>query len=247
MNNPNEIPPEELERIERYLSGNMDEKELHDFKQSLESDVQLQHNTREIQLLLAVIDESGVEEKLNEFNSELNTNAPLIAPLRKITIFKKFLIAASVLAIVSFSYWLFFYRGNQDEKLYSKYYSPDPGLSTVMGHPADYDFEKAMVEYKDGEYAKAFDTWSLLLKQRPASDTLIYFVAMAAQGQQKDSLAINRLRQIVSNPNSTFYKDANWYLGLLYVKKGEPEKAINYIKQSADPRRTDLINDINNK
>ena len=99
------------------------------------------------------------------------------------------MIAASVVAIVSFSYWMFFYKGNRDEKLYSKYYITDPGLATVMGNSPDYDFEKAMVEYKNGDYGKAFKTWNALLKQKPSDDTIIYFVAMAAQAQHKDSIA----------------------------------------------------------
>ena len=247
MNNPNEIPPEEFERIEKYLTQNMDEKELYDFKQSLAADSKLRGATEEVQLLLTGIQESTLEEKLKEFHKEINANTAGVAPVKIMTVFKKFLIAASVLAIISFSYWIFFYNGNRNEKLYSKYYTADPGLATLMGNSSDYDFEKAMVEYKNGEYAKAFDTWNILLKERPASDTLIYFVAMAAQAQHKDSIAINRLLQVVSNTNSTFYKDANWYLGLLYLKKGEPQKAIPYIQQSAYPKSEGLVNDINNK
>ncbi len=114
-----------------------------------------------------------------------------------------------------------------------------------MGNSTDYDFEKAMVEYKNGEYEKAFTAWNILLKQRPENDTLIYFTGVAAQAQEKDSIAINRLQQVVNNSKSTFYKDANWYLGLLYLKQGEPQKAISYIQQSGYPKSKDLINDIN--
>lgn len=245
MNNPKEIPPEEFERIERYLTQDMDEKELHDFKQSLAVDAQLKSNTEEIQLLLTGIQESALEEKLKEFHKEINAAATTPAPVRRITFFKKFLVAASVLAIISFSWLMLFYNDNQNKKLYSKYYTADPGLATVMGNSSDYDFEKAMVEYKNGEYAKAFNTWNILLKQRPASDTLIYFVAVAAQAQHNDSVAINRLQQVVSNTNSTFYKDAAWYLGLLYLKKGDTQKAVTHIQQSGYPKSKDLINDIN--
>ncbi len=245
MDNINEIPPEEFERIERYLTHNMDEKELHDFKQSLVDDEQLRRNTEEIQLLLTGIQESAIEEKLKEFHKEITATAPVSAPVRKITFLKKILIAASVLAIACFSYWAFFYQGNQNERLYSKYYTADPGLATVMGNSPDYDFEKAMVEYKNGEYEKAFNAWNILLKQQPENDTLIYFTGVAAQAQKMDSVALNRLQQVVSNSKSAFYRDANWYLGLLYLKQGETKKAISYIQQSGYPKGEDLINDIN--
>ncbi len=89
MDNINEIPPEEFERIERYLTHNMDEKELHDFKQSLVDDEQLRRNTEEIQLLLTGIQESAIEEKLKEFHKEITATAPVSAPVRKMTFFKE--------------------------------------------------------------------------------------------------------------------------------------------------------------
>ncbi len=90
-----------------------------------------------------------------------------------------------------------------------------------------------MVEYKNGEYAKHWKTWSALLKQNPGNDTLIYFIGAASQAKGDDDRAIENLQQVAADSSSFFYKDACWYLGLSYLKKGDTKRAAEYIERSA--------------
>ena len=89
-------------------------------------------------------------------------------------------------------------------------------------------------------------TW-FVFQNRDQNDTLIYFIAAANQAKGNQDIAIENLQQIVLNKESAFYKDACWYLGLAYLKKGETAEAINYIKKSEYPKAEVIIQAINKK
>lgn len=243
LNHNNDISPEELERIERFLSNEMPQDEANAFAQSLNTDAQLREKTEEVRLLLLGINEVALEEQMQDFHKDI-ISAPVIkSTARVIPLSRKLLVAASVLVVVALSLWLVLQ--NKQEDLYSKYYTPDPGLATVMSGSSNYDFEKAMVEYKNGEYAKALDAWNGLLKEKPGNDTLIYFIGVASQANKDSNAAFDNLKRIAANVNSAFYKDACWYLGLMYLKIGDKKEAVKYIEMSGHAQSAEIIKAIN--
>jgi tetratricopeptide (TPR) repeat protein len=237
------ISPEEWEKIERFLTGSMSEAEATEFSRLIETDKDLSEKVDEIKIMLLGISEGPLQEKLQSFHSELVSVRP--AKARVVPLARKWLVAASLLAIVGLSVWFLLQNRNTNKKIYSKYYTPDPGLATVMSANSNYEFEKAMVEYKNGEYEKALGAWTRLLKEKPGNDTLLYFLAVAYQASEKEDLALENFRKAVVDTNSIFYKDACWYLGLSYLKKGDKQQAIHYIQASEHPQKDAIINAIN--
>ena len=246
MKYTNNIVPEELERIERFLTNEMQEDEAKAFERELKENVHLQEKMEEIKLLLLGISESSLEEKLKTFHTEIEPATGSKKNTRAIPLFRTLLIAASLLVVV-LSLWWFLQKESNNEKLYSKYYTPDPGLATVMSSSSNYNFDKAMVEYKNGEYDKAIATWKSLLKEKPGNDTLIYFIGAAYEAKKDYAHAIENLEQITNNTESVFYKDACWYLGLSYLKKGETNQAIEYLRKSDHPNSEAILKIINKK
>ena len=74
--------------------------------------------------------------------------------------------------------------------------------------------------------------------------TLHYFIGSALQAKKDYTAAKDKLQIVVNNPSSVFYKDACWYLGLLYSREGDKEQAISYLEQSGHPQSAELINRI---
>ena len=237
MRYADDISPEELERIERFLNNEMDAAESAAFAAALKNDASLRDKTEEVKLLLLGVKEAAVKEKLKDYHTEIKPAAktPVLS-------MKRWLVAASVIIVAGVAAWFFLVnKTDADKKLYSKYYTPDPGLATVMSSSSNYDFEKAMVEYKNGDYNKALATWKQLLTQKEDNDTLIYFVGAASQAAGKEEEAIAQLQKIAGNPNSAFYNDACWYLGLCYIKKGDKAQAKTYLEKSGFPKAAELI------
>ena len=242
MKYTNNIPPEEWERIESYLDQQMEESEVAAFINELNTNEALRRNTEEIRLLRLGIQEGELKQRLKQFHKQLQP------PKKEKPVFfmKKLAIAASLIIVFGSALWLLFLSpGNKNKKLYGRYYTPDPGLATVMSNTANnYEFEKAMVEYKNKEYKKALASWESLLSQKKNNDTIIYFIGAAKQASGKEEEAIAYLQQIADNTNSAFNKDACWYLGLCFIKKSDQPKAIHYLEKSGYPKAPGLINAI---
>lgn len=244
MNYSNNISTEELETIERYLSGSMPADEAMAFEAQLEDDMELREKTEEIKALLVGIGEESLSAQLDNFHTEISAENKASATI--VPMMRKLLMAASIVALAFVTVWWFSTRKTDNDALYANLYSPDPGLATVMGSSKEYDFDKAMVEYKNGEYAKAIEAWTSLLKSNSKSDTLHYFLGAAYQATNNPD-AIKHLELVAADASSAFYKDASWYLGLYYLKSGHKEKALDYIVRSGHPKSAEAIKAINKK
>ena len=247
------MTPEALEKIENYLLGAMSEKEATQFENELQDSPALRNQVAEMKALILGIQETSVKEQMQQFHSSMQqpaghditkkTGKTIPLPFKK-----TFLMAASILFIICIGTLWYLQSGSSHQKLYSNYYRPDPGLMTVMsGAASDYDFEKAMVEYKAGEYDKALAAWKLKLKNSPVNDTLWYFIGAAYQAQEQFDSAKKYLQAVARNPKSIFQKEASWYLGLIYLQQGDKEQAIQFINQSEHHQKEKFINAIEPK
>jgi tetratricopeptide (TPR) repeat protein len=243
MKHAYDIPADELELIEDYLRDEMSPAQSVWFKEKMSTDSDWFKKINEVKLVQTGITELSLQNRLDSFHDEIKSSPAKTSPvLRMIT---RWAVAASVLIIISVSFWLLTTGKDQEEKLYSRYFKPDPGLMTAMGSTDNYIFEKGMVEYKNEEYRKAIETWDTLFAKSPANDTLQYFMGAAQQASGNDEQAKKHLQVIASKNDSPFFHDACWYLGILLLKQKQTTEATRYIKQSNYPEAVKLLSDIN--
>lgn len=233
-----EITSEELAYIEHYLQQEMTEEERAFFLQKMESEAGFKEKVKDVQLMLLAIAETGVEEKMEEFHQRLAS--PVIRQSKTIRL-RYFAVAASVAIIVSLGVWFLLINNDTKKDLYAGYYKPDPGLMTVMGSTDNYVFEKAMVSYRNGEYRDAINSWKEQSAGNPSSDTLAYFLGAAYQAAGITDSAKIYLGKIAAQTESSFYKDANWYMALLYLKTNNRAEALSHLKLSANSKTQELI------
>ena len=117
--------------------------------------------------------------------------------------------------------------------MFLEYFSPDPGLPTVMGNNDNYPFYEAMVDYKEGNYDVAIKKWRGLLVSKPNNDTLNYFLGVAHLANDDSKSAIPYLEKIDVS-ESFFGKDAKHYLGLAHLKSGDIEKAKALLEKDSE-------------
>jgi tetratricopeptide (TPR) repeat protein len=241
-----DISPEELEQIDRFINQEMSEEEAVSFRQLLLSNRTLQQKVEEVKNLSTGIAEAVLKNSLDKYHQELPPK-PAIKKMGKwVPMRAAAWIAASVVFALILGWWLFI-KPTKSEELYSRYYKPDPGLMTTMGISDNYVFEKAMVEYKNGDYDKAIEGWNSLLALHPSSDTLHYFLGEAWQASKHFENAIPHLQKVLSKGDSPFYQDASWYLGLIYLRQQETEKARDLLQRSARPESRQLLEALNSK
>lgn len=231
-----------MEEIERYLLHQMPPEEAAAFAQKLSLDAALQRSVAEMQVLLLGIQETTLAAKLDGFHE--STQKEQFAGAKKsakIFSFKRLLIAAIVIGIVVLGAWAALFNKSETDNLFAQYFKPDSGLVTAMSGTPDYAFDRAMVDYKTGNYNAAIDAWSSLQKKGPATDTLLYFLGAAHLAANDAGRAIGYLQRVATAPAGAFYYDAAWYLGLAYLKQKNTKEAIVFIRKSNHPQKYALL------
>lgn len=226
-----EINQELFERIDRYLSGDMDAGTRQVFETEMSVDPELLDEVNLHRRLMAAVEMAGFVND-TEKSPGINIKRPFSKRPRT------WLYAAAIIAVIAISYmgWHLL-KANDDEKadLYATYFFPDPGLPVAMGiDSATYLFNEGMVSYKEENYSKALETWNALPSSAVGSDTLHYFMAMAQLNAGDLTHAAKKLDTLVAMGHTVFHKRAVWYLALIRVKEKDYQAAVPLLEQLHD-------------
>ncbi len=243
-NKNNDISQELLEAIERYLNGTMDLKERKDFDDYLKIDSDFRAQVEDVKTMLTGIETQALKEELNTFHQEIENKKSKIANYKKVRFLKLSKWAAAVAIVIAVGSICFF-SISPNQKLYTKYFTPDPGLPTTMSSTNNFDFYDAMVSYKHGDYEKAIEKWIVLAEKHPKNDTLNYFIGMAHMNSKNVDEAIPFLERTVQSQDSfPLINEAYHYLGLAYLKEGNNKIAKKYFKSSNTDNSKKILSEI---
>lgn len=231
---------QEFEKIESYILGLMTEEEKLSFESELKIDQNLRTKYEDIKILLQEVEISVLKESMDEFHADMKSSIPIV-PInsKKPFIWKPLAVAASLLFLLAITLWVFLGNTTENEKLFTAYYQPDPGMVTAMGTNSNYEFDRGMVDYKTGDYQAAISRWEKLLAQKPDNDTLNYFLGSALLAVGDDKLALPFLQKTLET--GIFQKEASWYLGLAYLKSGNNAEALKYLQNSGREEAAEII------
>ncbi|PRY89865.1 tetratricopeptide repeat protein [Mongoliibacter ruber] len=243
MKNPNHIPQEEFERIEQYIFGNISAEESDAFELEMESDNDLRKKYLEVKTIISGLEEAALREDLEIFHKEMEAPTQRITTNRSINYWPWAAAAAIFLCIVA-AVWTIYPPTPSHERLFAQFYQEDPGLITAMSSASNYEFDRAMVDYKSGKYEEAIVRWEKLIQNNPENDTLQYFLGASNLALKKADPAIFYLNSFVSKEESAFYEDATWYLALAYLLGGKVDEAINMLNQSQNPQTAKLLKEL---
>lgn len=248
MSNTFNISEEELELIDKYLSEQLAESEIAAFEKRLDEEESWREKVEEVRLMSIGIQEAFLSGQLDEFHKSAGEMVDSdVKQHRAVNISwaKRWAIAASTLLIVGTLSWLLFIKKNGNEQLFADYYQPDPGLPTLMGVSDNYNFDKAMVDYKMGDYKKALATWKSLLKGNEENDTLNYFIASAYLADKDVKESVVYFDKVINYNNSVFLQDAQWYKALALLDQGRKKEALQLIEKTEHPDKEQLLRKLN--
>lgn len=248
MEEQNPITQELLETIERYLNQSMSDSEYQSFTSQLQNSPGLQQQVKDVELLLSGIESAALQEKMNHFHeavpSEEKEEQPISLLPNKRRKFISYGVAASLILALGL-FWIFGQQSNS-EKLFAKHFRPDPGLPTTMDTSNNFDFYDAMVNYKQGDYGVAIEKWEELASKVSISDTLQYFIGVAHLAEGNENKAINLLKSVSENNESVFTKEAQYYLGLSYLKADQVNDAKKMFTFSNTESAREVLSELNN-
>lgn len=244
MNTNVHISEEELRLIDQYMNDELHPEERIAFEQKMNADKEWKQKVTEIKELTISIQEVELRKLLTAFHAGIKPATQAV--VKKITWIKRLAVAAIFIGVISAAGWLLFGK-SVNEKLYQAYYEADPGLPTEMGITNNYTFNRAMIDYKTGNYQAALTSWEKLLSADNKNDTLNYFAGMACLAIDSAAKAVEHLQIVTQNKQSVFEKEANWYLGLALLKEKHTIEAAAAIRKSDHPRKNDLLDKLNSR
>ncbi len=238
------ITPELLEAVERYYNGTMALQKRTLFKEQLHKDGDFKILVEDIRTTLLGIEGQALKERLEAFHEEISKHNPVVASTPKVRFlsFSKIAIAAGIILVLGM---LWFLSGSTNDRLFAKYFRPDPGLPTTMSSSDNFAFYDAMVNYKQGDYATAISKWEKLEQKAPENDTLNYFLGVAYLAQKNAEKAVPYLKKTANNAESVFLQDAFYYMGLAYLKSDKLEEAKNAFQKSQSDKSQEILNRLN--
>jgi len=252
VNQDNQISQAQLEQIESYLQNNMSEENRAAFEEKLASDEHFRILFEDTKKLILGIETASLKDNLEAFHDEmtgvkrLKTRFGANHPKNKTKSFPwtrvKWYAAASILLILG-TFW-FQQDPSNSEALYAKHFVPDPGLATTMGSTQNYEFYKAMVQYKQGDYDKAIENWEAFENTGKMTDTLHYFIGVAYLANGDQYKAIKYLQPLQEEAQNPFQKETAYYLGLAYLKADNVEDAKKYLTFSGTVSAQKILSEL---
>ena len=240
MKDNSNITPELLETVERYYNCTMAKEERIGFEEQIQNDPAFKIVVDDIRTTLLGIEKQSLKEQLEEYHKDIPKKNPFVKPTikaRSLNFFKIAIAAGIIIALGVF--W--FLGGSSNDQLYAKHFKPDPGLPTTMSSSDNFVFYDAMVNYKQGQYAKAILKWKKLEQKSPDNDTINYFLGVAYLADKNAEKAIPYLNKTLNNTESVFLEDAYYYLGLAYLKSDKTEEAIQAFQKSHSEKSQDIL------
>lgn len=215
------------------------------FAKEIESDALLQEQVEQYKLLIEAAETAELQSRMNEFHETIASSA-ITAESEKGSSGKRiqlyrFAAAAAVILLVGLGVRFWLPQASSSDKLFSQFFEADEGLATPMSAVDTYQFSKAMVSYKSGDYDQAIAGWEALLPESPANDTLNYFIGVSHLANGNTEKAIGLLESASKVTDSAFSSEIFWYLGLAYLKNEESDRAIDYLSKTKHPEKEKLL------
>lgn len=235
-----EISQTLYERIESYLLNTMSEQERRKFESEIAENESLKKEVQIQKELLQAVELGALRESLDAIKTKRTTmdDGGSSEPRRY-----WFAMAAGFAALVALGVWMFM-KPNVNAELFAEYAEQDPGLPVPMSTTDQYDFYDAMVDYKNEQYEKAIDKWSLLLAIDPKNDTLNYYLGATYFNRAEYSNALPYFERVNDLESLEFRAKSQWYLTLSWLQTRN-YSAIDSLSNVALPPYRERIESIN--
>ncbi|MBI9038216.1 MAG: tetratricopeptide repeat protein [Bacteroidales bacterium] len=217
--------------IDKYFEGEMSENELIEFEKKMKSNKKLKAEVefqKELQDSLndkQIFDLKNNLEKIhNEAKNAQNSETNQEPVVRELFI-KKIQLAAAVIIIMIIASSVFYFMNNRtmsNETLYGIYYEPAKTMLVVRsGNNDEVNLMQALQKYNHNDYDGAIEVF-----EKDNSKMAKFFLALSYMETNRVLDAVNLLKAIIEENDNLFVDQAEWYLGLCYLKLNETEKAI---------------------
>lgn len=235
---------EQLEKIIKYLGGEVTGDEKQAFEKKLGEDVSLQEKLNLVKDIDATLTDENLFSfvtKIQQISSSVNRKQSSITKNRideEKTIFtlkRRFLSVAAVLLIFAISSIFYLnFAGPKNERIYNQFYQKyESSLITRSGTNETNDLIIAIQLYDKGKYKDAIARFTNLLQKDNSNTTAHFFMGLSYMETKTYDKAIKSFNTIMAEKDTAFIEHAEWYMALCYVRTNQKKQASDLLKQIA--------------
>jgi tetratricopeptide (TPR) repeat protein len=215
---------EDLDIVDRYLEGNLSERERTAFEERLLQDEMLRQEVSEIKLIRGGIIRLARATSLKKLQ-DLEGTLPPVKTNKTIHWTNIWLQVAAGISLLAVCAYLLWPRTQEPTQIFAEHFEPYPNIimPTVRGVVENDSTVKAQAfrAYDQQDYVLAIQLFEKLSVQDEA--VLLYLGnSYLASGQPEKALL---LFEKVLNNYEVFDEQAEWYVAVTYLKLEEREKA----------------------
>jgi tetratricopeptide (TPR) repeat protein len=223
-----------VEEIDNYLSGELEEHLKNSFEDEIISN---KHLASEVKLF-GEIDQALGEKDVMDLRTSLtslvkDSNSTEIRGMRSSLSLKLnsrfwYAVAASIVVLVGINI-LFYSQSSTNPKIYSEFYQPheyNNGLTRSAMNAEELLINQALTMLSLKEYDKALKLFSDILVKDNKNPAANFYAGTIYQVKEKYVDAIQSYIKVIEEGDNLFTEQADWYLGLCYLKMDQREKAI---------------------
>lgn len=245
---------ENIDLIEKYLEGTLDEEHKREVEEAKENDKAFAEQLNAYKFLMDGIRYSGRKElhqKMKEWDSELIDIPEKDTKVISIRNFKWYYIAASFILFMAAGIVIYTNLDSGYEGLVADYYKPYDYIPNIQrGEKADENpMTSICLFYERSDYQATIQAIEDLDQDRRTPD-LDMLLASSYQAIGNYEEAIKLYRELAEG-NSKFDRDSKWYLALCYLSINDPDQARSILEKLKDlnsyygPKAQNLLEDLN--
>lgn len=224
-----------LETIEKYIDGELADKELINFEELISTNSSL---NRDYQLSLE-INNSIIEDDVLQLRETLdymyNDDFKVKRLSNRFSKRKIFYAAASIALLVATGglYKSITSSKMSNSSIFEKYYHPYEVAVTYRSGNTEVDrvFLSALQKYEEQDYEKAMMLFEQLLEVKENDMALNLYSGITYMEEEEYQNASTSFNSIIENNNNLFVEHAKWYLSLCYVITEDKENAIKLLDE----------------
>lgn len=231
---------EELtEKIEQYLDGELQGKELIEFEDQINGDKTLKQEVelhKYIRMTISDEETSILRYKIKRILSKSENSRSKFNKRKTAFYLSGMLVILLVIASVLFSLWN---NGISTEDLYAQYYKKyDSGIVFRDGSENVNFLQQGIVLYNKGDYNNAITYFENGLELMENSSENEFFLGLTYMEKGLYTKAIQHFEANQLSDKDEYRFSSLWYSGLCYLKLNNQKKALEYfqiqVKENSD-------------
>lgn len=228
-----------LEEIDDYVSGELEEPLKNSFEEEIFSNQNLAAEVRLFNEINEAIGEKDVMDLRTSLTSiGKDANSSEIRGLRNYISFpliKKFWYIVAAFIVIFLGINIFFHTySNSNSKIYNEFYKPAEGTSGTIRSATNAQeqmIDQAFTMMSIKEYGKALKLFSDILDKDNSNPAANFYAGTIYQMKGMYTDAIQAYNKVIEQGDNLFIEQADWYLGLCYLKVNQHDKAVHQFRR----------------